>query len=185
MDCTLDNYDLSRADSEESKITMAAALIACKAFVDYPVGWLYLYGPTGVGKSHLAAAVGRALAEQRACSVTYASEPALAAYLRDGWGESFNQDERVRALQDVEVLILDDLGTEHRGKNSWIDSQLFAILQPRYQHGKLTIITSNLHYDDLEARIRSRILGMTNPDYCGREQCILIENADQREEGRR
>jgi hypothetical protein len=43
------------------------------------------------------------------------------------------------------------------------------------------VITSNLHPDDLEARIRSRVLGRSSSSYSGREQLIMLLNADQRE----
>ena len=58
---TLDSYDLGRARDAAARGTMAAALDTCRAYVDQPRGWLYLYGPTGVGKSHLAAATARAI----------------------------------------------------------------------------------------------------------------------------
>ena len=58
---TLDSYDLGRARDAAARGTMAAALDTCRAYVDQPRGWLYLYGPTGVGKSHLAAATSRAI----------------------------------------------------------------------------------------------------------------------------
>ena len=40
--------------------------------------------------------------------------------------------------------------------------------------------------DDIdEPRIRSRIKGQTNVDQTGRQQCLLIENSDQREGSRK
>ena len=57
---------------------------------------------------------------------------------------------------------------------------------PRYQFSRLTILTSNLRLDDIdEPRIRSRIKGQTNVDQVGRLQCLLVENSDQREGGRK
>jgi DNA replication protein DnaC len=88
--CNLDNYSLSRASAisgssaEQCLATMQHALDTCRAYADQPVGWLYLYGPTGVGKSHLAAAVAQHVATTRLAHVCYASEPALMSFLRGG-----------------------------------------------------------------------------------------------------
>lgn len=194
---TLDTYDLGRAANDTAYTTMAAALDTCRRYVQAPFGWLYLYGPTGVGKSHLLAAVVKALAAQGHTAL-YASEPDLFRYLRDGYNrhkaeddaEFVDADERMRALQRVDVLFLDDVGTAHRGKTmgpaaSWADAQLIDLFYQRHGKERLTLITSNMHVDDLEARVRSRINGRTNHDYTGgREQNLFVMNADQREGNR-
>lgn len=190
---TLDNYDLGRAENAKAREMMTTALDTCRAYLARPSGWLYLYGPTGVGKSHLAAATCRAVAATWNLHAAYTSEPDLFRYLREGYqremthgdAQFIDADERMAALQKVAVLMIDDLGTAHRGKAtaaaSWADAQLIDLLYQRHMHNRLTIITSNLHVDDLEARVRSRIRGRTNPDYAGREQMLLVLNADQRE----
>jgi DNA replication protein DnaC len=191
---TLDNYDLGRAENAEARASMAKALDICRAYRDAPHGWIYLYGPTGVGKSHLLAATVRALAEG-GDTVAYASEPELMRYLRAGWkrrqeagldDDPTTTDERIVHLQNVGVLAIDDIGTEHRGKSdqSWCDSQLFSILHPRYQFERPTLLSSNLRLADIESRLRSRIDGRTKPEYAGQDQLLLVKNADQRGRGR-
>jgi DNA replication protein DnaC len=185
----LDNYDLRRAVNAEARKTMRAALDTCRAYAHRASGWLYLYGPTGVGKSHLAAATARALAEKHSITLAYASEPALMKYIRAGWGKKDDDgtDARMVDLQNVDLLIIDDIGTEHRGKaeKAWADSQLLDILMPRYQHERWTILTSNLELDDIdEPRIRSRVKGRTSIEFAGRDQCLLVINSDQREGGK-
>lgn len=183
---TLDTYRIDRAARADYRATMEAALTACRAYVEQPIGWLYLYGPVGVGKSHLMAAVGRELVQRYHYGASYASEPSIFSYLREGWSRQGKQpevttDERIAALQAVDVLMIDDLGTEPRGRDStWVDGQILEILRPRFQYERITLITANLKVDDLDARISSRIKGRTNPDYTGREQCIVVKNADQR-----
>jgi DNA replication protein DnaC len=190
---TLDSYDLGRAAHASARATMEAALDLCRSYVERPYGWIYLYGPTGVGKSHLLAATARELAQHAQLSVTYASEPDLFRYLREGYarqqehgdGDRIDADERMSALQKVDVLFLDDLGTAHRGKTqgaaaSWADAQLIDLLYQRHLHARYTLLTSNLDVDDLEFRVRSRINGRTSVEYAGRQQKLLIVNADQR-----
>jgi len=195
---TLDSYDLGRAAHAEARTSMAAALTICRSYVERPYGWIYLYGPTGVGKSHLLAATAREVATRYRLSATYVSEPDLLRWLREGYARHqthgdpdsafVDADARMVALQRVDVLLLDDLGTAHRGKSqgiaaSWADAQLIDLLYQRHLHERYTLITANLHLDDLEFRVRSRILGRTNRDYAGRDQCLMLLNADQRRGG--
>lgn len=190
---TLDTYDLGRAAHADAYTTMAAALALCRSYIERPYGWIYLYGPTGVGKSHLLAATAREVASRNQLSAIYVSEPDLLRWLREGYarhqeqgeGEFIDADARMAALQRVDVLMLDDIGTAHRGKAqgvaaSWADAQLIDLLYQRHLHARSTLITANLHLDDLEFRVRSRILGRTNRDYAGRDQCLMVLNADQR-----
>src|SRR5262249_27739541 len=114
--CTLDNYELRRAKDAKARKSMQTALDICRAYAHRASGWLYLYGPTGVGKSHLATATARALAQRHDIAIAYASEPALMKYIRAGWGQKGDDstDARIIDLQNVDLLVLDDIGTEHR-----------------------------------------------------------------------
>jgi len=175
--CTFESYDLDRALDERARASMHAALLSCLAFAHKPVGWLYLHGPTGVGKSHLASAVARSIADHRHVSACYASEPALMAFIRAGWDRSsaLSADERIANLQEADLLIIDDIGTAHRPKGdtaAWVDAQLFDVLHPRYQYSRATILTSNLPPSKLEQRLASRI--------SGRATVLHIDNTDQR-----
>jgi DNA replication protein DnaC len=186
----LDTYDLRRATSAKFRKLMETALTMCRSYAGRPEGWIYLYGPTGTGKSHLAAATARAIGRERDISLAYTSEPELLKYLREGWGQKGDDstDARMTLLQEADLIVIDDIGTAHRGRSeaAWANSQLLELLMPRYQFSRLTILTSNLRLDDIdEPRIRSRIKGQTNVDQVGRLQCLLVENSDQREGGRK
>lgn len=190
---TLDNYDLSRAADDQSLITMRFALEICRHYVEQPRGWIYLYGPNGVGKSHLACGTARALANRHHLLVVYTSETVLFPYLRDGYDRRrmlseegyISADERMEALQRADVLLFDEIGSERRGKSNdpggnWADTQIFNLLSERHAKERLTIITSNLLTDDLEPRVRSRIHGRSNVEFSGRNQNLFIRNKDQR-----
>jgi DNA replication protein DnaC len=188
--CSLENYNLRRASSDKARQSMKQARDMCIDYANTPEGWIYLYGPTGVGKSHLAAATGRALANRNNLTLAYISEPELMKYLRQGWGQKGEEstDSRMTLLQEAGLLVIDDIGTAHRGKGDrvWADEQILELLMPRYQHGRFTILTSNLKLDDIdEPRIRSRIKGQTNVDQTGRQQCLMVMNSDQREGSRK
>lgn len=174
--CRLDGFDLRRArkNDPESRKSLAFALSAARDFLSDPRRWLYLYGPTGVGKSHLSAAIATAWADAGMGRAAYASAPALLRYIRSGYKDD-SADERLIALQVVDLLILDDLGTEyHKSGESYgnTESILFELIADRYSYDRPTIITSNLELADLEPRIASRIRG--------RARVIYLDNDDQR-----
>lgn len=64
----------------------------------------------------------------------------------------------VRALQECKILVLDDLGQQHNGKN-WLDDVLFQVLDERMNQRRLTIFTSNLPVAELpvDDRVTDRI----------------------------
>jgi DNA replication protein DnaC len=157
-----DTFDLDRpydtalgVPEAAQRRNLRAAWHAATAYAAADRGWLYLYGPCGSGKSHLAAAAGHALAE-RGCEVYYRSAPDMLDALRAGY-RAGDYDERIEAIKTVAVLVLDDLGTETASEaNSAI---LFQILNVRALYGARTIITSNLKVDELNFRLVSRVRG--------------------------
>lgn len=174
--CRLDSFDVNRAVDAESRESLTFARRAAVAFLADPRTWLYFYGPVGVGKSHLAAAIGTAWADGGLGRAAYASAPALLRYIRAGYQDG-SADARLIALQLVDLLILDDLGTEYHKPGEHYghtDSTLFELLADRYTYARPTVITSNLALDDLEPRIGSRIRGAA--------RAIYVYNADQRGE---
>lgn len=123
-------------------------------------GWLYLFGNYGAGKSHLAAAIANTAAGL-GTRVSYASVPKLLDFIRAGYKDG-SADARVAALQAVPLLILDDLGAEAAKRDT--DELLFQLLNHRSKERAdlPTVITSNVHPDDLEPRIADRIFGQTD-----------------------
>jgi DNA replication protein DnaC len=124
--------------------------------------WLFLTGPTGTGKSHLAAAAALSLAAQGRTTY-YRSVPAMIDALRAGY-RTGDFDERLAAICNVAVLVLDDLGAEQASDGN--RALLFSIINHRALRPELiTIITSNAGLDPMrnepfphiEPRIASRI----------------------------
>lgn len=155
-DRRLENFDTKHPDPEIRR-SLKEALHEAHSYVanEYP-GWLYYYGPCGAGKSHLAAGIA-IKAAQDGKRVTYVSAPRLFAYLKKGFADG-SSDARLEALLVVDLLVLDDLGTEMRSANSeYADKILFDLFNQRQINNMSTIITSNLGIDSLEPRLASRV----------------------------
>jgi len=97
-----------------------------------------LIGPTGVGKSHLAQAIG-----ERACrigySVCYVSAHKMLAQLRAARADQ-SYDKRLLRFTSPDLLVVDDLGLRPLESDEPID--LYEIIRQRYERGAM-ILTSN------------------------------------------
>jgi DNA replication protein DnaC len=120
--------------------TLFAALLK-GAWID-AASALILTGPTGVGKSWLACAIGfQACRDNR--SVLYTRVPQLFADLAVGHVDG-SYRRRMRSLGGVKLLILDDWGLEPLDAQQRHD--LMEILEERYGRGA-TLITSQIPVD--------------------------------------
>jgi len=99
---------------------LAQALLDAQLYAEQPRGWLYVCGPCGAGKSHLAAAIANELAGA-GWGVTYASVPDLLRFVRGGFGGG-EADARLEALMHIDLLMLDDIGAEYL--TAWAQEQL-------------------------------------------------------------
>jgi primosomal protein DnaI len=111
---------------------------------------IYLYGPLGVGKSHLMAATARKLAD-RGISSLMIYTPDFFREIKESLQDGSLQ-EKISTLKGVPVLILDDIGAETL--SPWArDEILGAVLQYRIAENLPTLYTSNYNYDLLEEHL--------------------------------
>ncbi len=97
-----------------------------------------LFGPSGVGKTHLAAAIGHGLIEQ-GVRVRYFTTTALVQQLQQARAQ-LRLEEALHRLDRYRTLILDDFG--YVEKTAQETHVLFELIAHRYETGSL-IITSN------------------------------------------
>jgi len=97
-----------------------------------------LFGPSGVGKTHLAAAIGYGLIEQ-GIRVRHCTTTALVQQLQQA-RQQLALDDALQKLDRYRVLILDDIG--YVKKSDQETQVLFELMAHRYETGSL-IVTSN------------------------------------------
>jgi DNA replication protein DnaC len=125
-------------------------------FAEAPEGWLLIHGPSGAGKTHVAAAIANRCIE-RGVPALFVVVPDLLDHLRSAYSPNsdITYDVLLEQVRNAPVLILDDLGTQHA--TAWAQEKLFQILNHRYNTQMPTIVTTNLGVDRLDERLRMRL----------------------------
>jgi DNA replication protein DnaC len=118
--------------------------------------WLVFTGPTGCGKTHLAAAIANAHAARNA-GVMFVRVSDLLDHLRGAYGPSseVSHDRRLDEVKDASLLILDDLGGE--ASTQWANLKLYQLFDYRYVAHLPTVVTSTQKLDTIEASVDSRL----------------------------
>lgn len=127
---------------------------------------IYLFGPTGVGKTHLATSLTREFILQGK-EVSFRNVLKFFLEIRQSFNPKSNHLESEKELLDrylmAPILVLDDLGAERI--TPWSKAIFSMVLNDRYEEiKKRLILTSNLNLKQIEQayspRVASRIAGM-------------------------
>jgi len=106
---------------------------------------LLIFGPSGVGKTHIAAAIGHSLIQQ-GIRIRHFSSVSLVQMLQQARND-LRLDEALHKLDKYAVIILDDIG--YVQKNEAETHVLFELISYRYESGSL-IVTSNQPFSGWE-----------------------------------
>ncbi|MCH7587244.1 MAG: ATP-binding protein [Chloroflexi bacterium] len=157
---------------EQQQDSIERARNQARTYAETLQGWLLIQGHFGVGKTHLAAAIGNECAS-RGISTLFLTVPDLLDSLRFTFSDkntSFEQ--RFNEIRNTPLLILDDFGTQ--SATDWAREKLFQILNYRYINKLPLVVTTNLMLAEIEGRIRSRL---SDPDVVAH---IFIQAPDYR-----
>jgi DNA replication protein DnaC len=141
----------------EQQHSLRRAYDLCTHYAQEPENWLLLIGGYGCGKTHLAAAIANARLDLGE-PVLFMVVPDLLDHLRTTYNpeSEIGYDELFDELRNTPLLILDDLGAQ--SSTPWAQEKLFQLLNHRYNAQLPTVITTNLRLEDIEPRLRSRLL---------------------------
>jgi DNA replication protein DnaC len=143
--------------TEERRRNLRMAYEVALEFAQNPEGWLILLGGYGCGKTHLAAAIANHVIDQGQPAL-FVVTPDLLDHLRSTYSPNSTvaYDERFEEIRNASLLILDDLGAH--SSTQWAQEKLFQIFNHRYNAQLPTVVTSNHELEEIDVRIRSRII---------------------------
>ncbi|MBA7637691.1 Chromosomal replication initiator protein DnaA [subsurface metagenome] len=154
-----------RSETPSNQEQFSRTYEAARAFADEPEGWLVLTGPSGCGKTHLAAAIANhCIGNNR--PVFYITTPDLLDHLRSTFSPSSEipYDEFFEQVRNNPLLILDDLGAQ--SSTPWAKEKLDQLLNHRFSNQLPTVIVSIIPIDEMEERIRTRLIASSPYQLC-------------------
>ncbi len=158
-DRSFGNFSLREPErlQPEIQVNLENVFRAAQEFAEHPRGWLVLTGGYGCGKTHLAAAIGN-YRKGMGDDPVFVVVPDLLDHLRATFSptSSTSYDDLFNRVKTAPILVLDDLGTQ--SATPWAREKLYQVFNERYNARFPTVITMSSNLEDLDARIRSRML---------------------------
>jgi DNA replication protein DnaC len=151
--CDLGTFQCDPDDNDQQSLAKAK-LYAGRFVEEYPTektGLLFV-GSVGVGKTHLAVGILKALVHDKGVPSLFCDYRELLKSIQNSYNSSVQATEMaiLRPVFDAEVLVLDELGAVR--STEWVFDTVNYILNSRYNDNKTTIITTNFPDKPEQAR---------------------------------
>ncbi|MDZ7727721.1 MAG: ATP-binding protein [Dehalococcoidia bacterium] len=133
------------------------AIATVRAYAENPAGWLVITGPSGTGKTHLAAALAHARVDAGHPAL-FLTVPDLLDHLRSGYqpeDEELTYDRVFEQVRNAPLLLLDDV--DAASPTPWAREKLFQLLNARYNESMPTVFTTSVPLERLEERLATRL----------------------------
>jgi len=120
-----------------------------------------LYGPTGVGKTHLVVSIMRYLTLEKGFSARFVDFFVLLQEIKATFTNGGSQDNIIAGLDRADILVIDELG---KGRaTEWEKTVVDSLIARRYNSGKTLFITTNYDIDEnktgaLPDRVGKRVM---------------------------
>ena len=148
------------------RAVMARTFAYCKKYADnfgLESDNLLFVGGTGLGKTMLSACIATAVTE-KGYSVSYESAGHLFSKMeKNRFAPSEETQRAVAEIENAQLLIIDDLGTELPG--NFVTASLYTLLNDRILGRKPTIISTNLNAQELGQRYSPQIASRLHGAY--------------------
>jgi DNA replication protein DnaC len=147
---TMETFDFSF--NSKIQVSLIKELSLCN-FIEKKQN-IFILGPSGVGKSHLAQALGHD-ACRKGIDLLFYDTHHLFEWIYNGRGDGTHK-KRLAQVKDIPLLILDDFGLQ--ALNEVQQEDLYEIIAHRYERGSV-IITSNRDFDEWPSIFCNPLLG--------------------------
>lgn len=158
-----EKYGIEKSPLENIEIIKSIAIEFCKNIKSEKQKNLLFTGNTGLGKTFISNCIAKELID-KGLNVVYQTSPILMDQIIDykfSYDKTESQKEKYNKIFNVDLLIIDDLGTETMNNNKF--TELFNIINTRLLNNKKMVISTNLSLNDLynryDERILSRLIG--------------------------
>lgn len=154
-EATLDNFE--RHDPVEMEASLGR-IVSYAEDIERRIGngdGLFLIGPPGTGKDHLAVAVARIAVVELAVSARWLDAATLRLKLRECFGTKSSERAILKPYVTTKILVLSDPVAPGSNLSDFQADTLFRLIDGRYRERRPTFITGNFR-DEAEA---SELLG--------------------------